>query len=88
MDEEVGTGCRTLSLLQPQREKIDFRFENRAASYHAVGAKVWHRRAGMPGDERRGVVEDVVLGAPPITYCVRLEGGDCVWATVSDLLPR
>ena len=59
-----------------------------ATSYYAIGAKVRYRRDGMPGDEQRGVVEDITLGTPPVTYCVRLENRECVWAAYSDLLPR
>lgn len=58
------------------------------SSYYAIGAKVWYRRDGMPGGELRGVVEDITLGTPPVTYCVRLENRECVWAAFSDLLPR
>lgn len=55
---------------------------------YAIGAKVWYRRAGTAGHERPGVVEDITLGEPPITYCVRLTDGENVWVAFSDLQPR
>ena len=57
-------------------------------SYYAIGTKVWYRRDGSSGIQLRGVVEDVTLGAPPVTYYVRLENKDRVLAAFSDLLPR
>lgn len=60
-----------------------------AASYYAIGAKVWYRRDdGADGARLRGVVEDLTLGAPPVTYYVRLESKECVRASFSELLPR
>jgi hypothetical protein len=59
-----------------------------ATSCFAIGARVWYRRGGMSGNELRGIVEDIALGVPPVTYYVRLESRECVWAAFSDLLPR
>lgn len=56
-----------------------------ARSYYAIGAKVWYRQHAKA--ELRGGVEDITLGAP-VTYCVRLESGESVWAAFSELLPR
>jgi hypothetical protein len=59
-----------------------------ATSYYAIGTKVWYRRGGDSAHDLRGVVEDITIGAPPVTYCVRLESRERVWAVFSELLPR
>lgn len=60
-----------------------------ATSYYAIGTKVWYRQnGGAPDARRRGVIEDVTLGAPPVTYYVRLESKDCVSASFAELQPR
>lgn len=59
-----------------------------AASYYAIGAKVWYRRDGPSGALLRGVVAGITSGAPPVTYYVRLDSKECVWAAFAELLPR
>ncbi len=59
-----------------------------APSYYPIGTKVWYRRGGEPTHKLRGVVEDITIGTPPVTYCVRLESRERVWAAFSELLPR
>lgn len=59
-----------------------------AASYYAIGARVWCRRDGPSGALLRGVVAAVTQGPPPVTYCLRLDSKECGWAAFAELLPR
>lgn len=62
--------------------------KSHAATYYAVDARVWYRAASHDTTFIRGIVEEIALDVPTVSYFVRLESKDSVWAEFSQLLPR
>jgi hypothetical protein len=60
----------------------------KVATFFAIGEKIWYRQVAQTNIQVAGVIEDVTVGAPTVSYGVRLENADRVWAELSQLLPR
>jgi len=60
----------------------------RAATFYRIGDKIWYRQVAQTDVRVAGVVEDLSVGSPTVSYAVRLENRDRIWAEMSQLLPR
>lgn len=60
--------------------------KTREITYYAVGTRVWYRDAVHAVADARGIVEDSTIDG--MSYYVRLESDDGVWAAAHQLLPR
>jgi hypothetical protein len=58
------------------------------ATFYAIGEPVWYRQVGQINVQVAGVVEDIRVGDPTVSYCIRLDSKDRVWADFSQLVPR
>jgi hypothetical protein len=60
----------------------------KVATFLTIGEKIWYRQVAQTNVQIAGVIEDVTVGSPLVSYCVRLENKDRVWADLSQLQPR
>jgi hypothetical protein len=60
----------------------------KVATFYVIGEKIWYRQVAQTNIPVAGVIEDVTVGSPTVSYGVRLENKDRVWADLSQLLPR
>jgi hypothetical protein len=61
--------------------------KSRVATFYAIGETIWYREAAR-ANPVVGVVEDITVGTPTVSYCIRLENEERVWADFSQLVPR
>jgi hypothetical protein len=60
----------------------------RVATFYAIGEKIWYQQVAQTNIRIAGIVEDVTVGLPMVSYGICLENNDRVWADLSQLLPR
>ncbi len=81
-------GSATMPALGPAIAGRDRAVKSVVATFHAIGEPIWYRQVAQIDIQVAGVVEDIIVGTPSVTYCVRLENKDRVWADFSQLVPR
>jgi hypothetical protein len=62
--------------------------ESMVATHYSIGEPIWYRQVAQNDIQVAGVVADISVGDPTVTYCIRLENKDRVWADFSQLVPR
>jgi len=61
--------------------------KSRVLTFYAIGERIWYREVPQT-NHVAGVVEDITVGSPAVSYGIRLENKDRVWADFVQLLPR
>jgi hypothetical protein len=62
--------------------------KTRVATFFTIGEKIWYRQVAQTNVQIAGVIEHVTVGSPMVSYGVRLENKDRIWADLTQLLPR
>jgi hypothetical protein len=60
----------------------------KVATFYTIGEKIWYRQVTEINGRVAGVIEDVSVGSPTVSYGIRLDHRDRVCAALSQLLPR
>jgi hypothetical protein len=58
------------------------------ATFYAIAEPIWYRQVAQIDIQVAGVVEDISVGTPTESYCIRLKDKGRVWADFSQLVPR
>jgi hypothetical protein len=66
---------------------MDRAVKSRVATFYVLGERIWYRQVAHT-NQVAGVVEDITVGSPAVSYDIRPENKDRVWADFSQLLPR
>jgi hypothetical protein len=66
---------------------MDRAVKSRVATFYVLGDRIWYRQVAHT-NQVAGVVEDITVGSPAVSYDIRPENKDRVWADFSQLLPR